>query len=219
MPNPLPDLEQLYQWTTRGENCPMCNALRGRVYKYDMFLSSGVFPGFHMHCDCYLKKVDADTPVSDPDFFGADLNLLSETLNINFGNLLRFHFDPNYQSYAWYMSQQITQAHMSFGSELPISDILKLMKNDFQGFFKRSSIYDNFFEWRVFRTVKHYQNIDGAYSGGLPWLFRRYPPPKTTPLTNFKNYRSYQMPYLNAKLKPDSLLPYSPYQSNYSERH
>ena len=105
MPNPLPDLEQLYQWTTRGENCPMCNALRGRVYSQDMWMSSSVYPGFHRNCDCYLKKVDADTPISDPDFFGMDLSLLSETLNPTFlGGALRLHWDPNYTIFACHMA-------------------------------------------------------------------------------------------------------------------
>ncbi len=219
MPNPLPDLKQLLQWTTRGENCPMCNALRGRVYAYDMWMSAGVWPGFHLNCDCYLKKVGADTPVSDPDFFGADLNLLSETLNINFGNFLRLHWDPNYRSFAWYMAEQITQAHLAYGSENSISQILKLMKNDFQGFFKRSTLFDNFFIWRTFRTLKHYQNIDGGYSGEQQRLLRRYAFPTLKPRTGSTFYRYNQMPYLNSILKPDSLVPFSPQQSNYSEEH
>ena len=218
MPNPLGNLQQLLQWCTRGENCPTCDSLRGRVYTYDTWMSAGVWPGFHLNCDCYLKKVGVGYRVSDLDFFGTDLNLLSATINPNIG-WLKFHLDPSYKPYSWYMTEQITQAHITYGAELSIGEVLKKMRDDWQGFFKRSTFYDNFFIWRTFRTIKHFQNIDDDLTGQAWWrenLFKRlgfrdfdfYFPPTSGP-------SAYRYPYLNAVLKPDTLKPFQPYQSYY----
>lgn len=217
MSNPFDDLNQLLQWTTRGENCVMCNSLRGRVYSYDTWMSAGVWPGFHQNCDCYLKKVDASTPVSDLDFFGTDLPLLAETINPVFGPF-RLHWDPNYKPYSIYMTEEITKTHLSYGAGLPIGQVLKMMKNSWQGFFKRSNIYDNFFIWRVFRTVQHYQNIDGGFSGSKPPLFSRVPFIKSNIAANLNFYRFSHIPYFSYMLKPDSLIPWYPYQSYYTRR-
>ena len=206
------DLNQKLMWKTRGENCVMCNALRGRVYTYDMWMSSGVWPGFHLNCNCYLSKVSDDTPLSDPDFFGADLNLLSDTFNPNLFPL-KLHWDPNYKPFAIYMCEEITKAHLSYGAGLSIGQVLKKMNTDYQGFFKRSNIYDNFFIWRTFRTVQHYQNINGDYSGSRS-IF-------SFPKSNFsfptKNYYQSSPPFFTGALMPASLLPYYPYQSYYTE--
>ena len=216
MPNPYGDLNRLMQWCTRGENCNICNSLRGRVYSYDMWASAGVWPGFHYRCDCYLKGVEADTPASDPDFFGTDLLLLSETLNPEWGPF-RLHWDANFQPFSWYMTQQIKEAHITYGAELSIGDILRKMKDEFQGFFKRSKVWDNFFIWRTFRTVQHYEQIDGGFKGEalLPYLFKPWAFPKTVKKT-FPVFPGLNV--VNATLKPDSIKPWYPYQSNYTEK-
>jgi len=218
MPTPFGDLNRLLMWNTHGENCAMCNSLRGRVYSYDMWASSGVWPGFHLNCDCTLKQVDADTPTSDPDFFGTDLNLLSETINWDWGPF-RLHWDANFQPYSWYMTQQIKDAHLTYGAQESIGDVLRKMKDQFLGFFKRSDVWDNFFIWRTFRTVQHYQNIDGGYQGERPPLWRRYAFQKIRPASSSSFSRYNQIPYLNSILKPESLKPLYPYQSNYTERY
>ena len=217
MPGIYDDLDQLYMWNTHGENCTMCNSLRGRVYSYDMWASSGVWPGFHLNCDCTLKKVSEDTPSSDPDFFGTDLNLLSETINWDWGPF-RLHWDSNFQPYSWYMTQQIKDAHLTYGAQESIGDVLRKMKDQFLGFFKRSNLFDNFFVWRTFRTVQHYQNIDGGYQGERQSLWPRTPFYKPRVATGSTFTRYDQTPYLNSMLKPDTLSPLYPYQSYYTER-
>jgi len=214
MPNPLGDLQQKLKWMTRGENCSMCNSLRGRVYTYDTWMSSSVWPGFHMNCDCYLKKVDADTTLSDLDFFGTDLHLLADTINpIPF-----IHWDPNYEPFSWHMTNEIMNAHLAYGSDMRIGDVLKKMNTEFVGFFKRSKIFDNFYRWRVFRTMQHYQKIDGNLSGGGIIL----PPRKVLSSAFYLSsrssyYRPNPFPYTFGWLKPASLRPFFPYQSNYTE--
>jgi len=188
----------------------MCNSLKGRVYTYDMWMSSGVWPGFHLNCDCFLKMVGEEYVLSDPDFFGTDLNLLSDTINPIFFTF-RLHWDPNYVPFSWYMSEQITEAHRKMGADLPIGEVLRRMKDEFMGFFKRSDIFDNFFVWRVFRSTQHYQNNDDTASGGFPWGSLRKNPFKMT----YDIPRSFY--YQQSTLKPEPLQPLYPYQSNYTE--
>ena len=69
------EFENKFQWCTRGENCPYCDMMEGRVYELDVFITSGVYPGFHQGCDCYLKQVSIETPQSDLDIFGSGLNM------------------------------------------------------------------------------------------------------------------------------------------------
>jgi len=219
MPSAYDDLQKLLMWCTRGENCSICNSLRGRVYSYDMWASSGVWPGFHYRCDCFLKPVDAGTKTSDPDFFGTDLKLLSETLNPDWGPL-RLHWDANYQPFSWYMTQQIKEAHITYGAARSIDDVLRNMKDEFQGFFKRSKVWDNFFVWRTFRTVQHYQQIDNdGYKGEalLPYLFKPWSSPRKSTKDTIYGHTYQNM--VTSTLKPDSIKPMYPYQSNYTERY
>ncbi len=213
MPNPLGNLNQKLQWVTRGENCPICDSLRGRIYTYDMWMSAGVWPGFHLNCDCDLRKVDDDSPTSDPDFFGTDLNLMMETIN-PFYFLFKLHWDPNYLPFSWYMTDQIMNSHLTYGAGLPIGEVLKKMRNEFVGFFKRSTFFDNFFIWRTFRTVQHFQNIDDTYSGYLPPIIRKRP--RKTPSPNLYFSSIHNLPaHINTTLKPKSLKPYYPKHSYY----
>lgn len=218
MPNPfMPRLTTMLMWVTRGENCPICDSLRGRVYGYDTWMSAGVWPGFHLNCDCYLKDVsEQEYDVSDLDFFGTDLNLLSDTINPNVG-FLKFHLDPSYKPYSWYMTEQITEAHLTYGAELSIGEVLKKMRDDFVGFFKRSTFYDNFFIWRTFKTLQHYQSIDNDLTGTAWWRENFF---KRLGFRDFNYYfpirkgsESYIYPYMDAVLKPDSIKPWNPYQT------
>lgn len=69
------EFENKFIWRTRGENCPYCDIMEGRVYELDTYITSSVYPGFHQGCDCYLQRVPQDTPVSDLDIFGSALNM------------------------------------------------------------------------------------------------------------------------------------------------
>ena len=117
-------------------------------------------------------------------------------------------------------------AHLEMGKDLSIGEILRRMKDQFVGFFKRSDLYDNFFVWRVFRTVQHFQNAHGTATGKLPWYatklgqrlgFRYRPFRKLRPTTGSTFKRYDQTPFINAALKPEPLKPWYPYQSNYTE--
>ena len=72
----LYELQYKYQWVTRRENCPMCESMRGRVYRGDYFAASGIWPGFHDFCDCSLIRVPDDTPMSPMDLFPSYLTPL-----------------------------------------------------------------------------------------------------------------------------------------------
>lgn len=217
--NPIGELHQLLEWRTRGENCVICDSLRGRIYTYDTWMSAGVWPGFHANCDCYLKKVGEIggvlPEVSDLDFFGTDLNLLARTINPNIG-WLKFHLDPSYKPYSWYMTEQITEAHITYGADRPIGEVLKLMRNDWQGFFKRSTFYDNFFVWRVFKTMQHYQpkddwmgkNIIERAGFEMPAMWQ----PRTLTGSTVSRRNQFDFFFLSS-LSPDSLKPYYPYQT------
>jgi len=81
------DQDKKYQWKTRGENCPYCDAMEGRVYTLDVFMTSGVYPGFHKGCNCYIVEVPQETLMSDLDIFGSALNMRNNSwLNILLGN-------------------------------------------------------------------------------------------------------------------------------------
>jgi len=129
------------------------------------------------------------------------------------------HWDANYQPFSWYMTQQIKEAHITYGASRSIGDILRIMKEDFLGFFKRAKIWDNFFIWRTFRTVQHYQQIDGDYKGEalLPYLFKPFTYSK--PRSTFSFPTMTGMYTVNATLKPDTLKPMYPFQSNYTEEY
>jgi hypothetical protein len=80
------DQDKKYQWHTRGENCPYCDAMDGRIYTLDTYATSGVYPGFHKGCDCYAVEVPQDTELSDLDIFGSALNMRNNSwLNVLFG--------------------------------------------------------------------------------------------------------------------------------------
>jgi len=76
--NIFQDQDKKYQWHTRGENCPYCDAMEGRIYTLDVYMTSGVYPGFHKGCNCYMVEMPSDTQMSDLDIFGSALNMRNE---------------------------------------------------------------------------------------------------------------------------------------------
>lgn len=64
------ELKTSYMWMTRGDNCPVCNYLSGRIFSMD-FWQSYAMPGkIHTNCDCYLQRVKDGVPDSVMDVFG-----------------------------------------------------------------------------------------------------------------------------------------------------
>lgn len=157
------DLQKKYMWMTRGQNCRICDAMAGRVYTYDTWISASLVPGFHLHCNCYLKQVGDDIPESDKDIFGSDFDTMLDNQYI-----LALNVNTQWLPYNRYLSKQLEQTMQSTG--LPIGEALKSLTNDTQaGSFYKSPIkaWNQFFQWRIFRTLKLNQSIDGTLTSTL----------------------------------------------------
>ena len=152
------DLQAKYMWKTRGSNCSLCNAMAGRVYTYDTWVSTSVLPGFHLNCDCYLEKVSADYPVSDLDIFGSDFNITLDNIFL----LRMFNLKPDYTPYNRFFTNQISEL-MSQG--MTIGEAVKSLNIiGRNGVIHKSlsSLWDQFFQWRVFRSLLPFnKNGDG----------------------------------------------------------
>ena len=138
-------------WKTRGENCPLCNAMAGKVFTYDVWASASVLPGFHLGCDCYLEKVSADYPVSDLDIFGSDFDLMKD----HHFFLKFFNLNARWKSTNYYMINEIINLMQKEG--ISVGEALKSVSgNQKQGIFYKSftSLWEGFFQWRVFRSLQ-----------------------------------------------------------------
>lgn len=144
------NLADKYQWNTRGENCPLCDAMAGRVYTYDIWVSASVLPGFHLGCDCYLKKVSAEYPLSDLDIFGSDFDLMLDN-----HTFLGMNWKSDWKSYNWSFTSQLTDIMRQNG--MSIGEALKSISNfKDMGWITKSitSAWDLFYQWRVFRSLQ-----------------------------------------------------------------
>lgn len=221
-------LNAKYIWNTWGDNCRICNAMRGKVYTLDFWINAGITPGFHLGCDCSLKRVDDDTLTSDPDFFGVDIPTYAR-MWLPRANMV---WDPEFLIQPWQMSlvEDIEQMHLKYGADTPFSEILKMLGGG--GFFSHGSkFYGDTAGWRVLATRQHYEMIDGSYTGNtlftLKHLFNVLEPfwlwferKWHTDLAYHPNHKFFQMksPYLPPQtLRPAPLRPHSPMQSYHTE--
>ena len=159
---PINDPETLwykYQWRTRGENCSICDALDGRVYIMDRWYSSGLMPGFHLNCDCYLKLVGKITgpgssiPESDPDIFG-DINLLGD-------NILGGFLDPSWQPYNVLFTEQISgMAQQGYSLHEAFDQLYSEFTSGISDWF--SGLYADFMQWSVFAQLQNFFNANNA---------------------------------------------------------
>ena len=225
MPSGIRELDTKLQWLTRGENCHMCNALRGRVYSYDMWMSVGIWPGFHIGCNCYLKTVAIDSETSDPDFFGADVQLQANSWYSNlpgwFG-MLQWNF--NFEPFPHASIKEIEEAHLRYGPDVSIGDALRMLhKENNEGFFfKRPGIFNEFMGWRMLRTMQFYECIDGTFCGAEPPgkiglhfpndLYKKWSKKDYWASKSKKRYLRYRSG-VNGRLAADELKPEYPYQS------
>lgn len=181
------DLQVKYMWMTRGENCPICDAMAGRVYTYDTWISAGITPGFHLGCNCYLKKMAESVPLSSMDVFGSDFDIMLDN-----HYFLSLNFNVGWLPYNRYLTGQIQQSQMESGSS--IGEAIKaLTQNNKSGAFNSSlySVWSQFFSWRVFRTLKLNQSIDGTWSSSLT-------PQAVTPKALYPG-QTYRYTYLQLK--------------------
>lgn len=181
------DLQVKYMWKTRGENCHICSAMAGRVYTYDRWISAGILPGFHMHCNCYLTKVAESTPVSSLDIFGSDFDIMLDNhyfLSLN----LNVDWVPTNRN----MTSLIEKTQKETG--LSIGETMKYLskKNQSGDFFTTElSSWNQFFNWRVFRSLQIYQSIDGTWSKNLS--------PQVTKPKPLKPAQTYRYSFLQLK--------------------
>jgi len=144
-----------YKWCTRGPNCRICEAMRGRVYTFDTWVSSGVLPGFHLFCNCYLEKVSVSTPTSSLDVFGAEFPIWLD-------NAFVFGFDTTgytggagaWVPYNRWLTRRI-QEELNSGKTL--KQAVAFFNEQFRkGEFFPSTLrmFDQIFEWRVHTTLK-----------------------------------------------------------------
>lgn len=144
------DQNNKYQWCTRGENCPICNALSGRVYILDVYITASIYPGsIHPNCDCYLKQMPPDTPESDRDIFGSMLNMRND-------GWLEFLFN-NPSNTWWPFNTTITRALMKYS--LPgmtaFQSLQAYIKDQNTGMFKDYGFFttSSEFSWNMFKNI------------------------------------------------------------------
>ena len=145
------DQEKKYQWHCRGENCPYCDAMEGRVYSLDVLMTSGVYPGWHKGCNCYVTEVPQYTLMSDLDIFGSALNMRNNSwLNALFG-LWENLWVPGY----------ITNADNIFANAkagMTAGEALKIFNQSVNyGMFKDYGFPGNvFYPWNTNRNVNNW---------------------------------------------------------------
>ena len=142
------DQDKKYQWKTRGENCPYCDMMEGRTYTLDTLMTTGVYPGFHKGCNCYVVEVPQDTELSDLDIFGSALNMRNNSwLNILFGNW------ENLWMPGFYTNAQSIFSHAKPGTTA--GEALRLANQDYGfGMFADLGFPGNiFYPWNTNRNV------------------------------------------------------------------
>ncbi len=168
---PLLNYKEKYQWCTIGQNCPLCNAMRGRVYELDIYITSTVYPGYvHPNCNCYLKKVPIETPQSDLDIFGSSLNMRNDSwLNMLFGSFENLWTAGNVTMTREIMN--VSDPGMTFGQAL-----LTLRSQDKTGIFQDYGGLAGSFDygWNIYHntSLDIYQSINDCLTS-ISGLFPR----------------------------------------------
>jgi len=177
-------MQRKFRWMTRGQNCPLCQFMRGRVYTMDTFYSSGFYPGFHHGCDCYLTPVGDDVPISNLDIFGDSLNLMANDIRWFFG---LFNYDPDWKPYNAFFTELITEEAKAGGT---LRDIMRRLKRKIKsGAFILDYMFG--FEWNVYRTAQHMQGVDGSWGGSM-WVNFGVSPEDLAPKMPYQTYVEYR---------------------------
>ena len=122
--------------------------MEGRVYTLDTLMTSGVYPGFHKGCNCYVVEVPQETELSDLDIFGSALNMRNNSwLNALFG-LWDNLWLPGY-----YTNAQSIFSHAKPG--MTAGEALRLANQDYNfGMFTDYGFPGNiYYPWNVNRNV------------------------------------------------------------------
>jgi len=225
--SPLGHVQTKYMWNTWGDNCTICNALRGQVHTLDFWMNAGIWPGFHPNCDCTMKQVDEWVPESDPDIFGTAIPLFAR-MYLPRPNVV---WDPEFFIQPWQKSivEDIEQLHIMSGADTPFHVLFEKLKGT--GIFShRSTFYGDTAGWRVLATMRHFQNIDGDISGSdlftlrhlknilgplWAWFEKNW---KTNSIYDSnKKYSQMRREDIPVFLRPIALRPWQPFQTNYTE--
>jgi hypothetical protein len=105
---------------------------------------------------------------------------------------LGLNINTKWLPYNRYLTQQVEKAQMESGKS--IGETLKMLSQSQKSgeFYSSGNIaWDQFFSWRVFRTVKMYQSIDGTYT-------KKLTPQAETPKATSPG-RNYSYTYLQLK--------------------
>jgi len=171
-----PNLSTKYQWQTHGEyDCPFCASLRGRIYTQDIWFSVSLVPGFHLGCDCTLRKVPDDFDMSDLDFFGgADLALLLDDLQLT-GRLFSFwpfrsyqplfRFNRNWRPQSWSLAASLEEAHAKLGPSASMYDVIKYWNQGSGEKFPSKPWQNFFYAWRTINSLNAQSTIDDLIEG------------------------------------------------------
>ena len=226
--SPIGKIGVKYQWNTWGDNCVICNAMRGQVHTLDFWMNSGIWPGFHPNCDCTMQQVEEWVPVSDPDIFGTAIPLFSRMV-LPWPNII---WDPEFFIQPWQMSvvDSIEKLHVMYGADTPFRVLFEKLKGS--GIFShRTTFYGDTAGWRVLATRRHFENIDGGLSGSdiftlrhiksileplWIWFQKKW---KTESVYDpNKKYAQMRREDTPVFLKPFPLRPMDPRQTNYTEQ-
>jgi hypothetical protein len=155
------DANKKFQWMTRGENCPLCQAMAGRVYYLHVFIDSTVYPGFHPNCNCYLKEVDISIPQSDLDIFGSQFNIHYDGwLEALFGNTANLW---------WGYNVALTRNIMQYSQPgMTASQSIQAMQSAYKpGLFGNKAFFPiGGTSWNVFSTARPdvYKSVDQLFT-------------------------------------------------------
>ena len=230
-------LDDKYRWNAWGDSCPICTAMNGRVHTLDYWAATGLWVGFHPNCDCTMKKVPPETPLSDEDFWGAVLPCMYNFRKIG---TPAFMWDTKHEikPFAASFMEQIESMHIAMGADSPIGDVMKAISEQLApGFFQyKDSFFGDHIGWRILRTRQKFEQIDGSFDGSDAWQHANYIVPiyeawaawfkrmvyklkrlKPPFGANEKFSLGNQYQSIPFRIQPLPLRPYYPFQSFYTE--
>jgi hypothetical protein len=161
-------------WVCWWESCPFCLSMEGLVFTWDQWLAAGIMPGIHAHCDCTLREVGEDVPLSDPAIFGFPLDTIFDLEG-------RWHFrDQNDKRFATNFLDVILANTPPGGTIKDAFARIKTLDSGKAGFTSPGEgryptvmdwfirAWSRYFDWggtwRTYRTGLHYQHLNGMGS-------------------------------------------------------
>jgi len=158
------NIEYKYMWMTRGHNCPVCNMMRGRVYSM-RFWTQAVMPGFHPHCDCFLKLVAIEYPESDTDIFGIEAFIDALNLSAFWKYMLHSILPQNFRK-----SKELAESYALTGNW---QEAFNIVEDQFKSYYGLIDLP----RYRLFQPTFYRFTIDGNFTGLNFWEYPYTPKP------------------------------------------